>query len=239
MIRRLVLELQLPEEGQTDEISMMRNITSTEAHLRGICLSLSSSGAVLESLEVVVYKGFMLQPQAAFELLDALRELRVSGRVRVIGMEECPWEDTLEMVENLKDEMVAADVVDGDGNSQVTMRCMCQDLWDYLNLCTEHVEDWPEDSANDDEKAAALDELTHAFEVGGHLGGELEFPVGSKPMDVFRAALWSIQVIYANIEQKRFEEYHKAATSARERLYMRTAFRKMVPHEVPDVYAFD
>ena len=76
MIRRLKLVLQLPEDGQANEISM-RNITSAEVHLRGICLSLSSSGAVLESLKVVVWNGFMLQPQAAFELLDALRELRV------------------------------------------------------------------------------------------------------------------------------------------------------------------
>lgn len=28
-----------------------------------------------------------------------------------------------------------------------------------------HVEEWPEDSASDDEKGAALEELGHAFEV--------------------------------------------------------------------------
>lgn len=238
MIQRLELVLLLQEEGQSGRISM-KNITSAEANLRGICLALSSSGAVLRDLTVRVGNGVMLSPKAAFELLDTLKELRVSGSARVLGMEKCEWEETRELVQDIKDEMLAPDVVDGDGRSQLTIRCMCQDLWDYLNLCTEHVEDWPEDSATDDEKATALEELNHAFKVRGGLRGEMHFPPGSKPMEVMRTALWSIEALYTKIDQKRFEEYHKAATTARERLYMRKAFREMVPHEVPDVYAFD
>lgn len=239
MIQRLELVLLLQEEGQSCRISM-KDITSAEANLRGICLAVSSSGAVLSNLTVRVGNGAMLSPKAAFELLDTLKELRVSGSARVLGMEKCEWEETKELVQDIKHEMLAPDVVDGDGRSQLTIRCMCQDLWDYLNLCTEHVEDWPKDSANDDEKAAALEELDHAFEVrAGGLRGEMHFPFGSKPMEEIRTALWSIEAIYAKIDQKRFKEYHRAATSARERLYMRKAFRDMVPHEVPDVYAFD
>ena len=238
MIKRLELVLLLPVEGQFGRISM-KDITSTEATLRGICLAVSSSGAVLTDFKIRVGNGAMLCPKAAFELLDTLKELRVSGSARVLGMEKCEWEDTSEFVRDIEDEMLAPDVVDGDGRSRLTIRCMCQDLWDYLNLCIEHVEDWPADSANDDEKATALEELNHAFLVRGGLRGEMHFPTGSKPMEVIRTALLSIEALYAKIDQKRFKEYHKAATSARERLYMRKAFREMVPHEVPDVYAFD
>ncbi|MCJ1428427.1 hypothetical protein MMC29_006337 [Sticta canariensis] len=238
MIQRLELVLQLDQEGQFGRIST-RDITSAGENLRGICMAVSSSGAVLRELTVRVGNGALLSPKAAFKLLDTLKELRVSGSARVLGMEKCGWEDTRKLIQDIKDEMLAPDVVDGDGRSRLTIRCMCQDLWDYLNLCTEHVEDWPEDGANDDEKAMALEELNHAFMVRGGLRGEMHFPSGSQPMEVIRNALWSIEGLYAKIDRKRFKEYHKAATRARERLYMRKAFREMVPHEVPDVYAWD
>ncbi|MCJ1461847.1 hypothetical protein MMC07_000446 [Pseudocyphellaria aurata] len=238
MIRRLELELRLPEKEQSGEICMS-HLTSTEEHLRGICLSLSSSGAVLESLTVDVLNGWMLYPEATFWFLDVLKELRVAGKVRVLGTEECPWNGTHELVQDIKNEMVAPDIMDSEGRSQVMIRRMCQDLWDYLNVCIEHVEDWPEESADSHEKAAALEELMHVFEVEGGLRGEMHFPVGSKPMEVIQGAIWSIEAIYAKIDLKRFDEYHKGATKARERLYMRKAFREMVAHEVPDIYAFE
>lgn len=43
-------------------------------------------------------------------------------------------------------------------------------------------------------------------------------------MEGFRAILWSVEAIYAKLDRKRFGEYHEAATSARERLYIRKAF---------------
>ena len=247
MIRRLELEIQLVEEGASGRIHM-EDITSAERHLRGICLSLSSSGAVLQSLKVEVVNGFMLESQAAFELLDGIREIRVDDEVHVLGIEECPWQTTHEYIQSLKDDMKAPDVVDDDGQSQITMLCMCQDLWDYLNLCTDYVKDWPRDNIHggedeaefEAEQAAALEELRRAFEVEGFGRTEkLRFPAGSKPMEVFRAAILSIETIYANIDRTRFKEYHVAATDARERLYMRKAFREMVPYDVPNVFAFD
>lgn len=237
MIRRLELELRLPMD-QFGTISI-DDVTLAERHLRGICLHLSSNGAVLESLKVVVYNGFMLRPQGDFELLDGLREIRVNGRVQLLGMEECQKRETHELVKSIRDYMIAPDVVDGDGRSQVTIAAMCQDLWDYLNLCYEHVEDWPADSASDYEKGEALEELRRAFEVECVDRPEIHFPEESNPMEMFRAALWSIEAIYAKIDRERFGEYHEAATRARERLYIRKAFREMVPHGVPDIFAFD
>lgn len=190
-------------------------------------------------MTIDVLNGHMLYPEATFRLLDVLKELRVVGKVRVLGIEQCPWNGTHELVQDITNEMVAPDLMDCDGRSQVTIRCMCQDLWDYLNLCTEHVEDWPEERADHNEKAAALQELRRAFEVEGGLRGEMHFPIGRKPVEVIRAALWSIEAIYAKIDQRRFDEYHDAATKARERLYMRKAFREMVAHDVPDIYAFE
>lgn len=236
MIRHLELELLLPEQGHSGKISM-DDITSMERHLRGICLCLSSSGAVLASMKIIVHNGFMLDPRAAFELLDTLKELRVKGEVRVLGIERFPLA-TIQEVKEITDEMVAPDVVHGDGSSQLTIRCMCQDLWDYINLCIEHVKD-PEYCASDHEKAVALDKLEHALEVEGGERGEMHIPLGRKPMEVFEAALMSIEALYAELDQERFRDYHEAASKARERLFMRKAFREMVPHEVPDVYQFD
>lgn len=237
MIRRLELELDLPEEGESGAISMV-DITSAERHLRGICLCLSSNGAVLESLKVTVHNGFMLDSRAAFELLDVLKEVRVK-EVCVRGIEESRLE-AIEVVQGIRDEMVAPTVVNSDGSTQLSIRCMCQDLWHYINLCVERVRDWPTHSADDEaEKAAALDQLTHAFEVGDGRRGEMHFPAGSKPMEIFQAALLSIEAIFDQIDQEKYKEYYEDAFKARERLFMRKAFRAMVPHEVPDVYQFD
>ncbi|MCJ1265188.1 hypothetical protein MMC22_005063 [Lobaria immixta] len=203
--------------GQSSAIST-DDITSAERHLRGIILYLSSNGAILESLKVVVHKGYKLNPEAAFEPLDGLREIRVDGRVRALGMEECRLREIYKLIESIKDAMMAPDIVDGDGRSQVTIASMCQHLWDVLYLWIEYVEDWPEDSATDYEKMATLDHLRNSFEAKYKPRGE------NKPMEEFRATFWSVEAIYAKIDRKGFGEFQEAATSARERLYIRKAF---------------
>ena len=237
MIQHLKLKLRLPE-GQSSAIST-DDITSAERHLRGIILYLSSNGAILESLNVVVHKGNKLDPEAAFEHLDGLREIRVDGRVRALGMEECGLRETYKLIESIKDPVIVPDVVDGDGRSQITIAGMCRDLWDYLILCIEHVEDWPEDSASDHEKRATLDHLRNSFEAECKPRGEIHFSGENKWMEVFRATLWSVEAIYAKIDRKRFGEFYEAARSARERLYIRKAFRETVPHAVLDNFVFD
>lgn len=91
MIRRLELELGLPEEGQSSQISM-GNITLAEEHLRGICLSLSSRGTVLERLMIGMLNGFTLDLRAGFELLDPLKELRVDSSSPCVGDRGVPVE---------------------------------------------------------------------------------------------------------------------------------------------------
>lgn len=171
VIRHLKLELRLPE-GQPGAIST-DDITSAERHLRGIILYLSSNGAILESLKVVVHKGYKLDPEAAFEPLDGLREIRVDGRVRAFGMEECRLRETYKLIESIKDAVMMPDVVGRDGRSQVTIAGMWQGLWDYLILCIEHVEDWPEDNASDHKKRATLDHLRNPFEAECKPRGEI------------------------------------------------------------------
>lgn len=245
MIRHLELALKLPEEGEAG--IPMEKIQSEEEHLRAICLCLTASGAVLESLSltVEVANGNMLDPKGGFHLLDTLKELRVHGEhgeVSFLGIKGGlggEVQEVNELVQDLKNEMVAPDTVDDDGRSQLQIRCMCQDLWDYFNVCIEHVEDLAPGSVSDGERAAAIDELRMAFDVGQGLRGEMHFPVGRKPIEVIGDALWSVEVTYTKIDEKRFPEYFKAANQARDRLYFRKAFREMVPHEVPDYNAFD
>ncbi|MCJ1468859.1 hypothetical protein MMC07_007489 [Pseudocyphellaria aurata] len=237
-IRRLKLEIHLPKDRHSRTISLA-DILSAEVHLRGICLCLASNGVVLESLKISIFNGHLVDPNMAFYLLDTLKELRVERQVRVLGIETNRSEGTHELIRDVTNEMMAPDVIDSDGTSQVTVRGMCQDLWDFLNMCIEHVQEWPEDTAGTNEKAAALEELRLAFEVENGLRGEMFFPPGSKPMELFQRAITSIEAIYTKIDRDRFGQYHLEATRARERLFMRKAFREMVPYEVPDLYAFD
>lgn len=80
MIRYLELEIELAGESDSGRIAM-EDINSAERHIRGICLSLSSSGAALQSLKVKILNGFMLDSQASFEFLDGVKEIRMHGKL--------------------------------------------------------------------------------------------------------------------------------------------------------------
>lgn len=61
----------------------MNIITLPEKQLQKIDLSLSSRGAVLESVKIYLHKQFVLHPQSTLTLLDALKQLRVDGQAGV------------------------------------------------------------------------------------------------------------------------------------------------------------
>lgn len=179
-------------------------------------MCLSSSGEVLESVNVTVHYGLMLGSPAAFELLDVLKEVRVKGEVCVLGIKDSPLE-TIEMVQDIKDEMVAPNFVEMTADRSQRSGICSRTSGTTINLCIEHMKGWPAYSANDDENAAALHELTHAFEIGDGERGEMHFPVGSKPMDTLQVALLSIEATYAKIDQERYKKYPKEASKAKER----------------------
>lgn len=61
----------------------MNIITLAERQIWRISLSLSSRGAVLESVKIYLQKQFVLHPQSTLTVLDALKQLRVDGQAGV------------------------------------------------------------------------------------------------------------------------------------------------------------
>lgn len=240
-IQHLKLELQVTQVGP-DALSK-DDLISVETHLRGIILSLSSSGAVLKSFEIVVLNGFLLFPQAAFQLLGGLKELRMNQNDQVcafMGIEKCRWYDTQVLVKRIQKEMLEPHSLCRDGNSERTITRMYQDLCDYQNVCIQYIHNWTKSIATRDECVAAIEELKQAFQVDRVSSrGVVFLTFGGKPMEHYYDAIQSIEAIYARIDQQRFGEYHEGATKARKWLYMRKSFREMAPHAVPDVYAWD
>lgn len=219
-VKHLGLKISIEHDSHPD---LSAQINELETNLRKLVMTLAHAEARLESLSIDIDEGGdncreALSPTHVFELLDSLRELRVTKDIQITGL----INDHSEYLESIKNVMLLPEA-SGPSlyESQIiqdkkTIMGMCLDIQTYARTCRRIVEHWDDEHTN--QKAASLRDLAQICPGKEYL---------EQQPDSFKILPDSINT---NIRHKiipealgRIEKFNKSITNPRLRRFSKNA----------------
>lgn len=241
-IKHLEVTISIEHEGHPD---LAAQILELETNLRKVAITLVHGEARLESLTIKIEEGGevdrrqALNPTHVFELLDSLREIRVTKDVQITGLVN----DHSEYLQSIKNSMLLPEASDPSyAESQVIkdkkiILGICLDIQTYVRTCRRIVDNW--DNENPNKKVASLRNLAQIFPESENWEQQHQSdPVKILPDninntkvydEIIPKALDQIEQFNKSITNPRLRRYSKNApfdqmTDAYDRLYMRRSF---------------